>query len=443
MVIYQRRLRFRGNGCYCKILPVYDEETGTLTPFRENGQLGDWLRVYPAVRLSTGVQVVRFIPYVHGNNISMLSNPIVRLQQAIADAQRRKILIPSWENVFPKSFQSGVDPVIVFDRISYFVLAVVFQLTEEEVFNPPLFPCLLQLPKSAGESLRNIKHDILQPNNMLVKFTPRQAQSVVQNGVNTIIPSHYQVDVVPIESIGYNGDLDSYIEAVKNTQLSWNKLIQIPPIEEQIQLLAYSLVPKSLMAYTFGREFLHVPNPQYWEDAHRQLEQELAISSHSAPNVKAVSPVQPYTREIHSEPSFSPFPSNPVGYVDPKSFNPNMTSNPYGNYQVQPPPGVFPSGVPQNPGIPKNSSFVTPQPTPVVNNIPNNNQMPFRSGEIGMNTEQMLSNQPTPNPQFLNIPGVVPDDSLEDLNPIVSVPAKKVLERLHQNRAMKDSNPEG
>ncbi|GIW58959.1 MAG: hypothetical protein KatS3mg087_0025 [Patescibacteria group bacterium] len=439
MVIYQRRLRFRGNGCYCKILPVFDEETEALTPFKVNGQNGGWIRVYPSVRLSTAIQPVRFIPYVIGNNISMLSSPIVRLQQAIADARRRNIIIPSWETVFPKSYQSGIDPVIIFDRISYFVLAVVFQLTEEEVYNPPLFPCLLQLPKSAGESLNKITHDILQPDGTLVKFTPRQAHSVVRDGVNTIIPSHYQVDVIPADSVGYVADYNSYIEFVKTNRLSWDKLIQIPPVEEQIQLLAYSNVPKSLMAYTFGNEFATIPNEQYWKDAHQQLEKELAGSS-GTPAMKSAYPEQhredmKYWYEV-ARPNTPPnVPVNPYAPpVPPVGF-------PSAAFQQK---ATFPTPIPQ-PGA-FYGSISTPAPSPMPIPQTTGEQVRIIPPAVPQPESQPhpqsynVQNQGTPNspqvqrPSIFNIPGVIPDDSPEDLNPIVSVPAKKVLERLHKNR---------
>jgi len=350
MDVVERRVRFQGTGTIFKILPLYDPESNKLTPFIENGAPGDWIRTYPSVRLLTPIGILRFRPYDPSNMAAAFSNPIVRLKSSVSIATAQGFAPPSWRPLFDRKSYSNVQNLpITFDQSCYFFLAALYTLgVDQTVYSPPMFPVLIQCSKSAGEAIRRITTpDLLYDLNVMVKLVPRQGGAGQTPG--SFIPSHYEVSVLTATDLGIAPEqFKIYIDEIEKNKLSWDRLAQIPSIEDQIRMLVGSAVPPSLMAYTFGDEYIGVTDRNYWVRAKEELERELngrpvAQQAPYGANQYQPYPAQAYGAYQQPMPASAPVPL-PLQMQQPaigqqysyQSITPSMPQNPMANPVVNP-----------------------------------------------------------------------------------------------------------
>lgn len=345
---------------YVLTRPRFDSKGMIFKPIFYNMQMGDIIpyKRFIFIDLVIGVDVVQFSPYEADDILGRFSNPFHILHGAVMSIRRRNqwlSAISAWSNVYPDNPGSGFSCVNMFSRT---VLPAIIYRDDETVYEVPRGlqgpKVLLGLSPTAINGLleqaSQLGPRVQDPDGPVFYLEPRKAKAT--GSMATM--SSYAVTAIE----NPNPALAQMIARLSEESFDFSSVLKPLSIDEQLELLVYSGIPKSAVVYALNGTDLLARLPQSYIDAGneelRVLQQNTTIpytgQFPSMPPAAFGAPLP--TQQFHPE-AATGTPVSPISQQpSPTPVNP-PTSFTYQPAQVQPP-------VVQNPHVPQAPFQVQP-----------------------------------------------------------------------------------
>lgn len=225
------------------------------------------LKKFIFVDLVVGADVVQFVPYSADDVLGRFSNPFHILYGAITNVRRRNqwlAAISAWSNIFPENPGSGFSCVNMFGRT---VIPAIIYRDDDNVYDVPRGlqgnRVLLGLSPTAIngllEQVRQLGPVARDPAGPVFYLEPRKAKSVG----NTVTMSSYAVTAVE----NPNPNLSQSIAQLSEEEFSFDDVLRPLNLDEQVELLCYSGVPKSAVVYALHGHALLSNLPENYVEA--------------------------------------------------------------------------------------------------------------------------------------------------------------------------------
>lgn len=342
------RPRFDSKGMIFKPLCYSCASDSDLLPYKK----------YVFVDLVIGADVVQFVPYDANDILGRFSNPFHILYGAVVNVRRRKqwlSAISAWSNVFPENPGSGFSCVNMFSRA---VLPALIYRDDDTVYDVPRGlrspRILLGLSPTAINSLldqaRQLGASVRDAGGPVFYLEPRRARAVG----NTMMMSSYVV--TPVENP--NPGLVPEIHKLLDEFFDFSEVLKPLSLDEQLELLAYSAVPKSAVVYALTDTDLITRLPARYVEAGKE---ELRALQQAVPSYTGHPAVPPA-----ASPAAPPAPQQAGLGLPPQQFHPETGQYKQASEPPQPTYGGF------SPQVHQHDSPVSSNPPapPVLPNIP-------------------------------------------------------------------------
>ena len=254
---------------YVLTRPRFDSKGMIFKPIFYNMQMDDIIphKRFIFIDLVVGVDVVQFSPYEANDVLGRFSNPFHILHGAVMSIRRRNqwlSAISAWSNVYPDNPGSGFSCVNMFSRT---VLPAIIYRDDETVYEVPRGlqgpKVLLGLSPTAINGLLEQAHQlgprVQDPDGPVFYLEPRKAKATG----STATMSSYAVTAIE----NPNPALAQMIARLSEESFDFSSVLKPLSIDEQLELLVYSGIPKSAVVYALNGTDLLARLPQSYIDA--------------------------------------------------------------------------------------------------------------------------------------------------------------------------------